>query len=568
MLLRDFFVEGYREVESKFVSGGADINSVKKTLDQFRELVNKNQVKGNERNIDWWGKNHSYAEFDKWVKSLHATPTRSQIKRSQVVGKSINLHEDNDWLVVIPLDKNASCFHGKQTSWCTTKPAQSHFEEYFYRREIILIYCINKHTGAKWAVAAHRDLEKIEMFDQQDNSISARDFKTATGMDPHYLVELAFDNHHDTVQHSRAEFKNKNKELAAMLDAWLYNSVAKQDKKIENLIIYLKDNKQAFNYVDTLVHNNISVDELPTEILTLATGYTWAVIKMLKNPGDVVLERAVYGGQQNAMEYIIDNVKFPPSDRTIISFLTPEEPGDDIQDLVEFLRSYNINLSEQVITHSLKHNIGYTLAFMRSGFSVPAVYQLKFAQQYLEIEGNYISDYDARLFRHSSDDVKYEILKSHPSALDQFPNPSKKLRVVAYRGNPLLVMHTAFFGKFPDIDEQRALWEGGFDESRTRAAIHSVMRNLEGRLVWYNDQIVTKKDQLADKRSKIKILEREFKKEADPVLKRIIDELNDGIEGINEEIESTLAQREIYKTRVDSLNSGIEKIGYHFSEFK
>ena len=40
--------------------------------------------------------------------------------------------ENDDWLVVIPLDKDASCFHGKNSDWCTTKINQGNFEDYFY----------------------------------------------------------------------------------------------------------------------------------------------------------------------------------------------------------------------------------------------------------------------------------------------------------------------------------------------------------------------------------------------------------------------------------------------------
>ena len=211
----ELIVEGYREVEQKFIDGGGDVAAIKQAIVQFRDLVNRNQVKGDERNIDWWGKNHTFGEFEQFLQQKSVDTSKSQLKKSKNAGRSVNLLETDDWLVVVPLDKDASCFHGKNSDWCTTKRDQGHYEEYFYDKGIILIYCLNKKNGGMWAIANYRhidipeededgeavsheyDLEVLEqnnwaeLFDQKDNSISAEEFKQQTGFDPYQLQTMS-----------------------------------------------------------------------------------------------------------------------------------------------------------------------------------------------------------------------------------------------------------------------------------------------------------------------------------------------------------------------------------------
>lgn len=130
--------EGYKEVQQKYVSAGIDPESIEKTFKTYKELVNRNQVSGNERNIDWWGK-LPFDQFKAFVDEKSSEHSPTQLKRNKISGKSINLEENDDWLIVIPLDKDASCFHGDNSDWCTAKRDQSYFEGYFYDLSLIHI---------------------------------------------------------------------------------------------------------------------------------------------------------------------------------------------------------------------------------------------------------------------------------------------------------------------------------------------------------------------------------------------------------------------------------------------
>jgi len=254
--------EGYKEAEADFVKF-ADVNSVKKAIEDYKLLVNKNQFQGQERNIDFWRK-QGWDAFVQRVQMVAAQPTKTQIKRKQVVGKSIFVNETDEWLIVVPLDKDASCFHGRKTQWCTTVPTASHFENYFYDRSIMLIYCINKETGSKWAIATHTDLDEVEMFDQDDRALSGGEFRSATGLDPDEIVKQAMDVAHPHAEVERGSYKSTVAELTQL---YQNNRFRPRTKSVEDMLLKTKHTKliryylQANgkdNYPDALVLAAIS----------------------------------------------------------------------------------------------------------------------------------------------------------------------------------------------------------------------------------------------------------------------------------------------------------------------
>ena len=188
MKIIELLAEGYPDTIAAF-SQTADANQVKKTVDQYRDLVNRNQVQGDERNIDWW-RRQGWEKFAQFVRDKSTQPSRTQVKRRRAAGRSITLKETDQWLIVIPLDHDASCFHGRDSEWCTARPTSHYFDEYFLDNEINLIYCINKESGDKYAIASHPSLSEMELFDQMNKYMTDSQFRAATGFDPRQLVAL------------------------------------------------------------------------------------------------------------------------------------------------------------------------------------------------------------------------------------------------------------------------------------------------------------------------------------------------------------------------------------------
>jgi predicted DNA binding CopG/RHH family protein len=265
-----YLFEGYKEAQTDF-SKTADPETVKATIDQFKELVNRNRVSGAERNIDYWRK-QGWEAFAGAVKRYVAAPSKREVKTRARVGQSANLIENDNWLVVLPMDKDASCFYGKDTAWCTTKANLEYFESYFYNKEITLIYCLNKKTGGKWAIAAHTKVSEIECFDQQDNSIKPDVFEQETGLNPHDLVTEAHEKYGDRANDARVEYTSRMKKIYD----YFYDGTYADE--IEDLLSFTKDSSACARYIDQEGYR-----DYPEAIVYAAVSADPELVKNVKN---------------------------------------------------------------------------------------------------------------------------------------------------------------------------------------------------------------------------------------------------------------------------------------------
>ena len=258
MKLYELIVEGYKEAQQEFtVAANNDAHLAKGLIDAYKALLNKNQIQnteGNsERNIDYWRK-QGFTAFKDFVVSKQSVPTSTEVKRKKLPGKAITLREDDTWLIVIPLDKDASCFHGKNSDWCTTKTDQSHFENYFYDKNITLIYCLNKKNAGMWAIATHTDTDQVEMFDQKDNPIDADRFHTQTGLVPTELSQLALKTHGTSVSASRKPYRDAMHELNN--SDWTQYDFSKPVLELEKLLIFTRHPKLCASYAQHRYYGN------------------------------------------------------------------------------------------------------------------------------------------------------------------------------------------------------------------------------------------------------------------------------------------------------------------------
>ena len=304
MRIRELLDEGYGEATTEFGQHAAT-DVVKKTINTYRDLVNRNQVQGNERNIDWWRK-QGWESFAAFVNSKSTQPSATQIKRRRAAGTSITLKETDQWLIVIPLDHEASCFHGRDTDWCTARPTGHYFDDYFLDQEVVLIYVINKTSGAKYAIASHPRIDRMELFDRNDTSITAEQFRAATGFDPAALVRLIPIND-PRITHARSTRQALLSELKQRMSAWRRGSDHNRDAELEALLIKSKHAVSCVDYIHSVGERH-GAQEFP-EIISLAAVRSGdddddgSTIIWISNPSRVVMMAAV---QQNgdAIEYI------------------------------------------------------------------------------------------------------------------------------------------------------------------------------------------------------------------------------------------------------------------------
>lgn len=246
-------IEGYKEVMQKF-SLDAELEDVKQMIEKYRDLVNRNQVQGNERNIDWWSK-QGWEKFKKFVDAKSQQQSITQQKKRKSVGKSHNLAENDEWLIVIPLDKDASCFHGKGTDWCTTKPHLGYFYRYFLNKKITLIYFLQKKTGEKWAIAAKENGDH-EYFDINDKSLTPEKFSKQTGINPEKYIDMAIGSGTDAskkVKKSRTYIQSQIDKMFQLLDQFTKGPSGVRDLGLEN---YIAKYGNFYSHTDYLTGSN------------------------------------------------------------------------------------------------------------------------------------------------------------------------------------------------------------------------------------------------------------------------------------------------------------------------
>jgi hypothetical protein len=246
-------IEGYKEVTQKFAQE-ADPSQVADVIAKYKDLVNRNQVQGNERNIDWWGK-QGWQRFEKFVSAKSQQQTQTQQKKRADQGRSHTIDETDKWLIVVPLDKSASCFHGKDTDWCTTKPTANHFEQYFRDGNITLIYFLQKQTGRKWAIAVNNDyVDEAEYFDQQDQPLGQAEFDAQTGLKSQKYIDMVADGTEvgRKAADSRQEMIKDKETLENLINEFGELDARENNPQIETLLLKVKDSGELRQYLTHL----------------------------------------------------------------------------------------------------------------------------------------------------------------------------------------------------------------------------------------------------------------------------------------------------------------------------
>lgn len=185
MRLSDFnLIEESFATAADVFGRSAPADEVTKYLDIFRDLNKRQRLKPEERDITQWIR----AGWEPFVRFINAVRERQTGRETKAAQKkdSIVVHETDKLLVVIPLTKEASCFYGRETKWCTaaTDEGKNHFNDYFGNKNVTLFYAIDKVHGERFAAAVHK---VVQYYDEQDNAITEEDWTEWTGISQNQL---------------------------------------------------------------------------------------------------------------------------------------------------------------------------------------------------------------------------------------------------------------------------------------------------------------------------------------------------------------------------------------------
>ena len=288
-----YLFESYEDAVEKF-SQEEDKETVNQYLDSFKQLAKKGIVTGQEKDIGYWIK-QGWNEFKKFVDNKSQEKTQSQVKQSKKKDVIIAL-DDDEKMAVIPLTKDASCFYGKGTRWCTSATkGKNYFNSYFYIRNTILVYVFMKNSGEKYSMSySEYGKDENEYFNEMDRKIPKQEFE--------YKTNLSFD-----------EIKSWVKEYETTIFKFMDMNNLSSDKQIElikempfSLRYINKPSKEAQLAAIKRLPLTIKHIEDPSEELQLAAvREDGAVISVIDDPSENVKLAAV---QQNGyvIEYIDD----------------------------------------------------------------------------------------------------------------------------------------------------------------------------------------------------------------------------------------------------------------------
>ena len=97
------------------------------------------------------------------------------------------VYEDEEWLVLRPLSREASLKYGAGTKWCTAS-TEDDWPYFRYTRRGILVYTINKKTGQK--VATFKDIREdheLSFWNEIDTRIDSYEAEL-----PKFIMEIIF----------------------------------------------------------------------------------------------------------------------------------------------------------------------------------------------------------------------------------------------------------------------------------------------------------------------------------------------------------------------------------------
>ena len=190
--------EDFRTARIKFIQAEIEPNNVDSVLTRFKTLSRQQKIKDpNEKNIDWWVKIDPNAKTEEERKELlfqkfmalrdfvtqkEKERTVTQVKNKKIQGQSYKLYEDDTWLVIVPLNRDAACFYGKYTDWCISKPKNMYFNNYTNRDRLMFTILYNKkdpydntHYAIGWVVDSESEIEFGGFWDSEDNQYNIND---------------------------------------------------------------------------------------------------------------------------------------------------------------------------------------------------------------------------------------------------------------------------------------------------------------------------------------------------------------------------------------------------------
>jgi hypothetical protein len=183
-IIEQLLLEGtFDDAKSKWVADGYNEHNVDAYIKMFKELRDKNQISGKEKDISIWVKK-DFVDFINFVKEHQDKHERKQILKAK--SKDAVRVFENDKSVVFEIKSyEASVKYGMGTKWCISMDTSSQYwNDYSNKQHINFYFIVSKiepktEPYYKIAVAVYPEKlgEVSEIYDSLDRTIDVEDFK-------------------------------------------------------------------------------------------------------------------------------------------------------------------------------------------------------------------------------------------------------------------------------------------------------------------------------------------------------------------------------------------------------
>lgn len=149
--------------QERFPPNRDDFIDLKKLLDDFDKLAAKNKIK--EKDIN----KYNWATLRDAIETADV-PSETDIRKAAKT-QAKKVYEDDEYLLVQPLSKEASIYYGKGTRWCVSSLHDNAFDSYT-ENDGYFIFLINKKTNDKDALSLDKKNKRFgSVFNNEDTNI-------------------------------------------------------------------------------------------------------------------------------------------------------------------------------------------------------------------------------------------------------------------------------------------------------------------------------------------------------------------------------------------------------------
>lgn len=199
--LINIFVNGDPSGNNKYLMWMMKISeqaTPQQILDSVR-FFHQNNSKFTQKDINQY---RTFEALETVLEPIKTEVEKANLTKQTIEEGIIKLYEDTDWLLVRPLNHDASCKYGAGTQWCTTQRDNTDFFHNYSKD--LLIYLLHKKSNYKFAFyAPGNDPEDgVEIYNPIDNDIAGdldlNVMSFLNGLVSGYLMEyIQSDNYND-----------------------------------------------------------------------------------------------------------------------------------------------------------------------------------------------------------------------------------------------------------------------------------------------------------------------------------------------------------------------------------